>query len=132
MEYFYLFLAGAIAFAILIFIYDRKQSTVVHNMLKENKNVPRLLMLRSAEQKLTALKSAINRLDQQMDPTAGELCYVDQYVADLITEKQQIAQQVNQLVSGYHKGLITLPDYYAKLGGLLIKINKLKPELQQV
>jgi hypothetical protein len=132
MEYFYLFVSGAILFAVILYQYDKKASKNVRKILKDNKNVPQLLMQRSAEQKLVALRAALNRLDILFEQEKDDLCYVDQYVSAMVTEKKTIALQLDLLIMSYRNEKTTLNDYYAKLGALLIRVNELKPELQNV
>ena len=132
MEYFYLFVIGAVTLAVVLYQFDKMQRSNIRKILKNNKNVPQLLMLRSAEQKLASLRGALNRLETLLEQDANDLCYVDGYVSSMISEKKTIALQLELLIISYQNGLTTVNDYYAKLGALLIRVNELKPELQEV
>jgi hypothetical protein len=123
MNYFYLFLGVGIAIVGLIIIYDIKNRKKVNDILRANQNVPPLFMLRSAELKVNAIRSAII--------TPG---YTD---AVIEKGKAEIMQQLDKLMTSYKNREIPLSAYYAKLGTLLISVNKLKasvssPAVQQV
>ncbi len=115
MNYFYLFLAVGIVIVGLIIIYDIKNRKKVNDILRANKNVPPLFMLRSAELKVSAIRSALL--------TPG---YTD---AVIEKGKAEITQQLNKLEEDYRNREVPLTAYYAKLGSLLISVNKIKAEV---
>ncbi len=69
-------------------------------------------MLRSAELKVNAIRSALH--------TPG---YTNREIEET---KVAIASQLDKLMSSYKNREIPLTTYYAKLGALLISVNKLK------
>jgi hypothetical protein len=74
-------------------------------------------MLRSAELKVNAIRSALN--------TPG--------YTDSEETKNDFIGQLDKLMNGYKNREITLATYYARLGSLLISVNKIKasaPESQ--
>ena len=60
MNYFYLFLGAGIVIVLLIIFYDIQNRKKVNDILRANKNVPPLFMLRSVEIKVSAIKSVLN------------------------------------------------------------------------
>ena len=112
MNYFYLFLGAGIVIVGLIIIYDIKNRKKVDDILRANKNVPPLFMIRSSELKVNAIRSALT--------TPG---YTD---AVIEKGKVEIMQQLDKLMESYKNREIPLAAYYARLGSLLISVNKLK------
>ena len=112
MNYFYLFLIVGVIIVVLIIQYDKQNKKKVNEILRANKNVPPLFMLRSAEVKVNAIRSALNSAD---DSAPG-----------MRESKQKMSQQLDLLIFSYKNRDIPLAAYYAKLGALLISINELK------
>jgi hypothetical protein len=112
MNYFYLFLGAGSFIVLMIIIYDIKNRKKVNDILRANKNVPPLFMLRSAELKIAAIRSALN---------------IPEY-GDVETEqtKDNLLKQLDKLVAGYKSREMPLTAYYAKLGSLLISVNKFR------
>lgn len=112
MNYFYLFLGAGSFIVFMIIIYDIQNRKKVNDILRANKNVPPLFMLRSAELKIAAIRSALNIPDY----------------GDVATEhaKENLMKQLDRLVDGYKKRELPLTAYYAKLGSLLICVNKFR------
>ena len=113
MIFFYLFLLAGLTAAFALFSYNKQHKQKVATILRDNKNVPPLFMLRSAELKVNAIKAAIH---------AGSLHYAD--VED--EAKKTIAMQLEGLIASYNSRQIALSTYYAKLGALLINVYELK------
>jgi hypothetical protein len=112
MNYFYLFLGAGSFIVLLIIIYDIQNKKKVNEILRANKNVPPLFMLRSAELKIAAIRSALNIPD-----------YGD---AETEQAKENLIKQLDKLVAGYKNREMPLTAYYAKLGSLLISVNKFR------
>jgi hypothetical protein len=112
MNFFYLFLIVGTIIVLLIIQYDKQSKKKVDAILRANKNVPPLFMLRSAELKASAIKSALNAIDSY-DPQKAEA-------------KKSIAEQLETLTHSYRNREIALAAYYARLGALLISVNELK------
>jgi hypothetical protein len=112
MNYFYLFLGAGSFIVFMIVIYDIKNRKKVNEILRANKNVPPLFMLRSAELKIAAIRAALNIPDY----------------GDVETEqtKEELIKQLDKLVGSYKDREIPLTAYYAKLGSLLIRVNKFR------
>jgi hypothetical protein len=112
MNYFYLFLGAGSFIVFMIIIYDIQNRKKVNDILRANKNVPPLFMLRSAELKIAAIRSALNIPDY----------------GDVETEqaKENLMKQLDKLVAGYKNRELPLTAYYAKLGSLLISVNKFR------
>ncbi|MDB5134186.1 MAG: hypothetical protein JWP37_789 [Mucilaginibacter sp.] len=112
MNFFYLFLVVGVIIVFIIIQYDKLNKKKVDDILRANKNVPPLFMLRSAELKVIAIKSALNTADNGS--------------AELNETKKTIAQQLDKLMFAYRNRDIALAAYYAKLGALLISASELK------
>ncbi|MGZ3776815.1 MAG: hypothetical protein ACXVB0_24860 [Mucilaginibacter sp.] len=106
-----LFLIAGFILIYLIARYEKKNSNKVEDILRANKNVPPLFMLRSAELKVNAIRAALNNPALAL---SGE------------DEVQRMQKEFTRLVTGYKDREITLATYYSKLGALLISINELK------
>ncbi len=115
MNYFYLFLGAGIVIVLLIIFYDIQNRKKVNDILRANKNVPPLFMLRSVEIKVSAIKSVLNN--------SG---YVD---AEIEETKYEISLKLDQLMTSYKNRELPLATYYAKIGSLLISANKLKTSM---
>lgn len=103
-----------IAGFILIYLiarYEKKNTNKVEDILRANKNVPPLFMLRSAELKVNAIKAALNNPAITL---SGE---------DAVL---RIQKELTHLMDGYKDRELTLATYYTKLGALLISVNELK------
>ena len=112
MNYFYLFLGAGSFIVFMIIIYDIQNRKKVNEILRSNKNVPPLFMLRSAEIKIAAIRTALNIPD-----------YGD---AETEQTKEGLLKQLDKLIDGYKNREMPLTAYYAKLGSLLISVNKFK------
>ncbi len=108
MEYALLFLVVGLVATYIIARYEKKSSNADEDILRANKNVPPLFMLRSAELKVNAIKSAL--LSDWMSTN----------------DVKQIAEELECLLEDYKNRDITLAVYYTKLGALLIRVNELK------
>ena|ERR1700712_3327145 len=112
MNYFYIFLVVGVAIVFLIVQYDRQNRKKVDAILRANKNVPPLFMLRSAELKVNAIRSALGKVGY------GE--------GEFEQTKQAISRKLDKLMDSYKNREIPLTAYYGKLGALLISANELK------
>jgi len=112
MNYFYLFLGAGSFIVLMIIMYDIRNRKKVNDILRHNKNVPPLFMLRSAELKIAAIRSALNIPDYGDNETEQA--------------KEGLIKQLDKLVAGYKNREMPLTAYYAKLGSLLISVNKFR------
>jgi hypothetical protein len=112
MDFFYLFLVAGVVIIFIIVKYDKQNKKKVDDILRANKNVPPLFMLRSAELKVNAIRSALNTQDL-FDSEKTEL-------------QKTLSRQLDQLIASYANRQIALSAYYAKLGALLISVNEFK------
>jgi hypothetical protein len=112
MNFFYLFLLVGALIVYLIIQYDKQNKKKVDDILRANKNVPPLFMLRSAEQKVNAIKAVVNSPSEP---------FTDQAMA-----RQEVGFHLQKLMESYKNRDIALAAYYAKLGALLISANEVK------
>jgi hypothetical protein len=106
-----LFLIAGFILIYLIARYEKKNNNKAEDILRANKNVPPLFMIRSAELKVNAIKAALNN---PILTLAGD------------DEVLRIKKELARLMNGYKEREITLATYYSKLGALLISVNELK------
>jgi len=106
-----LFLVVGFAAIYLIARYEKQNANKVDVILRANKNVPPLFMLRSAELKVNAIKAALTNPAMQL---------VDQHGV------KEVRDQFDHLMDDYKNREITLAAYYTRLGALLIKVNELR------
>ena len=114
MSILFLFSAVGIIAIFLIVQYEKQNRKKVDDILRANKNVPPLFMLRSAELKVNAIRSALITPGTRLSDDAElRLMYM---------------QQLETLIHDYTCREIALNVYYSKLGALLISINELRGE----
>ena len=106
-----LFLIVGIIVIYLIVKYEKQNNKKGEDILRANKNVPPLFMLRSAELKVNAIKSALKNANM------FDICDDEIIEAGLA---------LNKLINSYKNRDIALAEYYSKLGALLIKVSELK------
>ncbi len=111
MDYVLLFLVAGIIAIYFIARYEKKSNNEVEDILRANKNVPPLFMLRSAELKVNAVKAALGS---------------DAMILASPDDVKHVAEDLDKLIDDYKNREITLAIYYTKLGALLIKVNELK------
>jgi hypothetical protein len=106
-----LFLVVGFAVIYLIARYEKQNSHKVDVILRANKNVPPLFMLRSAELKVNAIKTALSNPAMQLVDQQG---------------LKDVEGQFERLMDDYKNREVTLAIYYTRLGALLIKVNELR------
>jgi len=87
----------------LILRFDKLQRRKMHILLTGAKDVQPLFMQRAAIQKLTMLKP-INEGDYDKEM------------------RKRVAKQLDELVTDYDKGRVSLPDYCKRLNRLLLQV----------
>ncbi len=117
MNYFYLFLVTGLVMVVLIIIYDAQNKKKVTDILRANKNVPPLFMLRSAELKINAMRATLN------GPVSND--------AAMEEIRIHLTAQLDKIVGSYKNREIPLTAYYAKLGALMISVNRLKASIAE-
>ncbi len=106
-----LFLIVGIIVIFLIVKYEKQNNKKGEDILRANKNVPPLFMLRSAELKVNAIRSALKSSDMS-DACDDEIVKAN--------------KELEKLIDSYKNRDIALAAYYSKLGALLIKVTELK------
>ena len=106
-----LFLVVGIIVIYLIVKYEKQNNKKGEDILRANKNVPPLFMLRSAELKVNAIRSALK------SSTMSDACD---------NEIVKANKELDKLIDSYKNRDIALAAYYSKLGALLIKVSELK------
>ena len=118
MSIFFAFLAIGLAVVILILKFDSKQTKKVHTLLKENKAVPQLMLLKATEKKLTDLKAAL-RYDDMPQNIADAALMASIYNSEREQNRLSKVQELKVLSSRYNNGEITLTAYNKTIGTLI-------------
>src|SRR5580698_3262769 len=71
MEFLFFFSLTGVIIVVLILKFDKKQTIKVNTVLKESRGVPPLLMLKSTEQKISVLKTALRYDDAPQNMAAA-------------------------------------------------------------
>jgi hypothetical protein len=95
--FFYFLVAGS-TLVYYILLFDKKNREKLTKVMIQAKDTQPMMMKKSAEHKVRALKAAVN---------------------DRRFNHSQIEQQLDALVADYDKGLISLPDYCTRLNRLI-------------
>jgi hypothetical protein len=122
MDIFLFFLAGGLAIVILILRFDKKQTAKITTVLKETRGIPPLFMLKSTEQKISILKSAL-RYDDAPINMASAASMADIYSNTTENNRQSKVRQLKVLSSRYNNGQISLETYNVKLDELLEQVQ---------
>jgi hypothetical protein len=122
MDIFLFFLAGGLAIVILILRFDKKQTAKITTVLKETRGIPPLFMLKSTEQKISVLKSAL-RYDDAPINMASAASMADIYSNPTENNRQSKVRQLKVLSSRYNNGQISLETYNVKLDELLEQVQ---------
>jgi hypothetical protein len=118
MEFLFFFsLTGAII-VILILKFDKKQTIKVNTVLRETRGVPPLFKLKSTEQKISVLKTAL-RFDDVPQNMAAAASMASIYNNQNENNRLSKVQELKLLSSKYNNGQISLDAYNAKLDELL-------------
>lgn len=122
MDIFLFFLAGGLAIVILILRFDKKQTNKITTVLKETRGIPPLFMLKSTEQKISVLKSALRYDDVPINmATAASMANI--YNNQTENNRQSKVTQLKVLSSRYNNGQISLETYNVKLDELLEQVQ---------
>lgn len=108
MNFAVLFSIAGCAAIYLIALYQQRSNRNVKEILRANRNVPPLFMLRSSEIKVNAVRAALN--------------------SSLLSEKdaRMVRSQLDSLNASYRNREIPLVTYYSKVGALLIRVNEMR------
>ncbi|MFI5162610.1 MAG: hypothetical protein ACHQHN_15130 [Sphingobacteriales bacterium] len=104
-------IAGIIVIYLIVKYEKQDVKKIEEDIHRANKNVPPLFMLRSAELKVNAIRSALKN-SAASDPSDHDIVLA--------------SHDLDELVDSYKNRDITLAAYYSKLGALLIRVTELK------
>jgi hypothetical protein len=122
MDIFFLSAIVGIAVLILILKFDKKQTVKVNEVLRESRSVPPLFLLKSTEQKISILKTAL-RYDDAPQNMAHAGSMSDVYNNQNETRRQNKVQELKLLSSKYNDGQISIEAYNVKLDELLDQVQ---------
>jgi hypothetical protein len=122
MEFVFFFSLAGVIIVSLILKFDKKQTRKINAVLKESRGVPPLFMLKSTEQKISILKSAL-RFDDVPQNMAGAGSISNVYHSQSETNRLSKVQELKVLSSKYNNGLISIEAYNAKLDELLEQLQ---------
>jgi hypothetical protein len=121
MDIFFLCAVVGAAIVILILKFDKKQTNKVNTFLKEAYSTPPLFQLKSTEQKIALLKTAL-RYDDQPQNMTGAGSMADIYSQNE-TRRQTKVQELKLLSSKYNNGQISIEAYNRKLDELIKQVQ---------
>lgn len=122
MEFLFFFSLAGVVIVSLILKFDKKQAVKVNAVLKESRSVPPLFMLKSTEQKISILKSAL-RFDDVPQNMAAAASLSNIYSNQSESNRLSKVQELKLLSSRYNNGLISIEAYNAKLDELLEQVQ---------
>lgn len=122
MEFLFFFSLAGVIIVTLILKFDKKQTIKVNAVLKESRSVPPLFMLKSTEQKISLLKTAL-RFDDVPQNMAGAASMTNIYNSQSESKRLSKVQELKLLSSRYNNGQISIEAYNEKLDELLDQIQ---------
>ncbi len=122
MEFLFFFSVTGVIIVSLILKFDKKQAVKVNAVLKESRSVPPLFMLKSTEQKISVLKTAL-RYDDVPQNMAAAASISNIYSTQSETNRLSKVQELKLLSSKYNNGMISIETYNAKLDELLEQVQ---------
>jgi hypothetical protein len=122
MEFLFFFSLAGVIIVSLILKFDKKQAVKVNAVLKETRSVPPLFMLKSTEQKISVLKSAL-RFDDIPQNMGSAASMSNIYNTQSESNRLSKVQELKLLSSKYNNGLISIEAYNAKLDELLEQVQ---------
>jgi hypothetical protein len=122
MDVFFFFLVAGLSIVILILKFDKKQTNKVNNVLKESRSIPPMFLLKATEQKIAALKAALN-IDYTPQNMAAAASMANMYNTQNEAGRISKVQELKVLSSRYNNGLISLETYNQKLDQLMEQLQ---------
>ena len=117
-----LFLIAGVAIIILILHFEKKQTIKINTVLKETRGIPPLFMLKSTEQKINAIKTALS-FDEAPINMAAAATMANIYNQNDKTRQTKV-QELKALSAKYNNGLISLETYNMKLDQILEQLHR--------
>ncbi len=122
MDVLFFFTVVSVAIMLLILRFDKKQTIKIKTILKENRDIPPLFLLKLTEEKINSLKTALRYDDiPQNMATAGSMSNI--YGAPNENRRQSKVQELKALSSKYNNGQISIESYNMKLDELLEQVQ---------
>ncbi|MDR3693344.1 hypothetical protein [Mucilaginibacter sp.] len=122
MEFLFFFSLTGVVIVTLILKFDKKQTVKVNTVLKETRSVPPLFMLKSTEQKISVLKTAL-RFDDVPQNMADAASMSKIYSTQSESNRLSKVQELKLLSSKYNNGQISIEAYNQKLDELLEQVQ---------
>jgi hypothetical protein len=122
MELLFFFSLAGVVIVILILQFDKKQTIKVNTVLKETRGTPPLFLLKSTEQKISVLKTAL-RYDDVPQNMAAAASMANIYNNQNENNRQSKVQELKLLSAKYNNGQISLEAYNVKLDELLEQVQ---------
>ena len=122
MEFLFFFSLAGVVIVALILLFDKKQTIKVNIVLKESRSVPPLFMLKSTEQKISVLKTAL-RFEDMPQNMSSAASMANIYNNQMENNRQSKVQELKLLSAKYNNGQISLEAYNVKLDQLLEQVQ---------
>jgi len=123
MEFLFFFSFTGAVIVILILQFEKKQVIKVNTVLRETRGIPPLFMLKSTEQKINVLKTAL-RFDDMPQNMAAAGSMANIYNNQNENNRVSKVQELKVLSSKYNNGQISLDTYNVKLDELLEQVHR--------
>jgi hypothetical protein len=123
MDVFFFFLVAGVVIIVMILKFDKKQTVKVNTVLRESRSIPPMLLLKSTEHKIAALKSAL-RYDDVPQNMAGASAMAT--ICNNQNESLRLSkvQELKLLSARYNNGQISIEAYNVKLDELLDNVQQ--------
>lgn len=123
MDVFFFFLIAGVTIIVMILKFDKKQTVKVNAVLRESRSIPPMFLLKSTEQKIASLKSALRYDDVPVNMAAAST------MANLYNNKNESlrlskVQELKVLSARYNNGHISIESYNLKLDELLDMVHQ--------
>jgi hypothetical protein len=122
MDVFFFFLVAGVTIVVLILKFDKKQAVKVNTVLRESRSVPPMFLLKSTEQKIASLKSALRFDDVPQNMAAATMATI--YNNKNENLRLSKVQELKLLSAKYNNGQISIEAYNVKLDELLDTVQQ--------
>jgi hypothetical protein len=123
MDVFFFFLIAGVTIIVMILKFDKKQTVKVKAVLRENRSIPPMFLLKATEQKIESLKAILRFDDAPVNMAAAST------MANLYNNKSESlrlskVQELKVLSAKYNNGQISIEAYNARLDELLDLVHQ--------
>src|ERR1700712_3078058 len=107
MDIFFFFLIAGVTIIVMILKFDKKQAVKINTVLRENRSIPPMFLLKATEQKIEALK-AVLRFDDVPVNMAAASTMANIYNNNNESLRISKVQELKVLSAKYNNGQISI------------------------